>query len=82
MKKRLSMAAFVDMRPMSPCKDCTERKLGCHSICEKYKSFVEKNREMAAKEKADKNIFYLTPFAMKQEKRRHKNGEKQVWPIK
>ncbi len=26
---------------MSPCKDCTERKIGCHSKCELYKQFRE-----------------------------------------
>lgn len=24
-----------------PCKDCTDRTLGCHSICDKYISFKE-----------------------------------------
>lgn len=25
----------------NPCKDCKDRKVGCHSKCEKYKSFRE-----------------------------------------
>lgn len=25
----------------APCKDCSERHIGCHSECEKYKSFRE-----------------------------------------
>lgn len=24
-----------------PCKNCVDRKLGCHSICEDYKDFKE-----------------------------------------
>lgn len=26
---------------MSPCKDCGDREIGCHSKCEKYKAFKE-----------------------------------------
>lgn len=31
-------------RPDSPCKDCKERRTGCHPECEKYKVFAEENR--------------------------------------
>ena len=30
---------------LSPCKDCGDRYLGCHSDCERYKSYKEENRE-------------------------------------
>lgn len=30
------------------CKDCNERKVGCHSNCEKYKEFYKKNEEKKA----------------------------------
>lgn len=36
-----------------PCRDCTERKVGCHSTCEKYLAFRKrvddwhKKRELA-----------------------------------
>ena len=26
----------------SPCKDCLERKIGCHSECEKYNEYTER----------------------------------------
>lgn len=29
----------------SPCKDCTERQLGCHSSCAAYKDFTEKKKK-------------------------------------
>ena len=35
----------------NPCYECTERKLGCHSKCEKYKIFRIKIEEMRNKEK-------------------------------
>lgn len=29
----------------SPCKDCPDRKSGCHTVCEKYKEFKEQTHE-------------------------------------
>lgn len=29
----------------APCKDCVDRKLRCHSSCEKYKAFQERNQK-------------------------------------
>lgn len=36
-------------RPLAPCKDCKERHEGCHSTCEAYKEFNEKNIEFNKK---------------------------------
>lgn len=32
-------------RKINPCKDCTERKQGCHSQCEKYKEWKTAHEE-------------------------------------
>ena len=29
------------------CMDCTKRYIGCHSTCEEYKQFVEKNKAVS-----------------------------------
>lgn len=29
------------------CKNCTKRYIGCHSACEDYKEFVEKNKAVS-----------------------------------
>lgn len=29
----------------SPCKDCPDRVLGCHSVCEKYLAFHKERTE-------------------------------------
>ena len=29
-----------------PCKDCEERRIGCHSECEKYKDCSNKSHEI------------------------------------
>ena len=31
---------------VSTCKDCEERRIGCHGECEKYKAAQEENRKM------------------------------------
>ena len=28
----------------APCKDCTERHSGCHSLCDRYKEFTDRNK--------------------------------------
>lgn len=45
---------------IAPCKDCSERILGCHATCEKYKEFQqwnEKRRETIAANKRNEYIF-------------------------
>lgn len=36
------------------CKDCKNRKVGCHSECEVYKSFVEENRILKENKEKEK----------------------------
>lgn len=31
-----------------PCKGCTDRKIGCHSWCDKYKAFAVEQRSKNA----------------------------------
>lgn len=33
----------------SPCKDCPDRQMGCHSNCEKYLSYDKYRQEIRAK---------------------------------
>lgn len=35
--------------PDAPCKDCTERKVGCHSECEKYGAYKKGIIETSSK---------------------------------
>lgn len=32
---------IVSATVMSPCKDCTDRCIGCHSTCERYKEYKD-----------------------------------------
>lgn len=35
----------VSKKAEAPCKDCQDRKPGCHSKCEKYASYKEKRKK-------------------------------------
>lgn len=68
------------MKLMSPCLDCDDREENgiCHSYCEKYISFSDKNtaqREMIRKKKAEQSRYYLdsTEFR-KSQKRKVENA--------
>lgn len=39
---------------VAPCKDCTERHVGCHSTCQDYKDFVKWNEEQKEIRKQEK----------------------------
>lgn len=38
----------------APCKDCTERHIGCHSECEKYARFCAENEKRKELQRRDK----------------------------
>lgn len=38
-------------RPSSPCKDCPDRHMGCHSECEGYKNYEKENEEYKAQKR-------------------------------
>ena len=37
------------MRPKSPCFECPDRVVGCHSLCDKYKEYQQANSEYVRK---------------------------------
>ena len=37
------------MKAKVPCKDCVNRKVGCHVVCEQYKQFEKENAEVRKK---------------------------------
>lgn len=55
-------------RPVAPCKDCKERKEGCHSECEGYKAFEQANKEykLHFNDGMDEFDRYKTSFRKKQ----------------
>lgn len=39
-----------------PCRNCKDRKVGCHSTCERYKEFTEINEKRKEEIRQDKEI--------------------------
>lgn len=44
---------------LSPCKDCSDRKQGCHAKCEKYKTFRKIHDEELVKQCERRRIDWL-----------------------
>lgn len=52
-------------RTPSPCKDCPDRSIGCHSSCEKYLKYVEihdKERAEIHHKKRLENLGFGAPY--------------------
>ena len=60
---------------LSPCKDCTDRTIGCHSSCETYKGFKEKSEAQRQEryERNDKEQAFSDHMQLS--KRRMKDGK-------
>ena len=46
------------MSCIKSCKDCTERYVGCHSYCEKYKAEKARYDECKLREREQRDISY------------------------
>ena len=46
---------------ISPCKDCKDRRLGCHSRCEKYLAFAKECEDVRNKKAKHKTIYDISP---------------------
>lgn len=61
------------MKVQSPCKDCSDRELGCHSTCKKYMKFQEDNQaEAKAKKDFLKEHYEHIGFMAEQKRKREK----------
>lgn len=47
------------MKVNYPCKDCTDRCIGCHSECDKYKDATNKNKELSEIIRKQKHLLDL-----------------------
>ena len=34
------------VKPLAPCMDCSDRHIGCHGICDRYKAYTEAYEEL------------------------------------
>ena len=68
----------------SVCRDCAERRIGCHSACEKYANECSENRKRNEALAAEHSAFYVSSIelvknranylAQKHNKRRREQG--------
>lgn len=58
----------------SPCKDCKDRTLGCHSKCEKYIAFDKENQKRRAERLERRNA--ADPSPNKKARSRHYEVQK------
>lgn len=56
---------------VSPCKDCTNRHIGCHSECDIYNAFASGRKSGQAQKQADQRIDDLISDTQKRLKRRY-----------
>ena len=48
----------VARKPQSPCRDCSDRQVGCHSDCEKYILWKTDHDKVSEAIRADKRRVY------------------------
>ena len=61
--------------PQSPCKDCEDRHINCHSKCEKYLLF--KSERIQTKEKI-KNAYKLQSMLEEYERKKANKNRKRI----
>lgn len=64
------------MSSISVCKDCPDRRVGCHSICEKYIAEADHNRKEREESRRKKEMYSAQlerkiDGMMRMQKRRH-----------
>ena len=64
------------MSSISVCKDCPDRRVGCHSICEKYIAEDKRNQKEREEARKQKEIYSAQldrkiDGMMRMQKRRH-----------
>lgn len=55
-------------RDKTPCGNCNERKLGCHSNCDRYKNYVECRKNLKDKIHAYNSVVACIKESIKRSK--------------
>ena len=59
-----------------PCKDCTDRVVGCHSSCEKYREAQEIFKGIREAKARENDIDdYTVSFILREKKRKRQRGK-------
>jgi hypothetical protein len=46
MSRQLTAKDYAAKTCVAPCKDCPDRAVGCHAVCDKYKQYHEQYRKV------------------------------------
>ena len=60
----------------APCKDCTDRILGCHSLCNKYKEFKERVDSTNTMIRDSKKIYKMHSDYVLEQKEKYRRSKK------
>ena len=69
---------IVSATVMSPCKDCTDRCIGCHTTCgdyAEYKQTLEQNRAKMSAQKEENNFCYDVKRAVVKRHNKRRGGD-------
>lgn len=47
----------------NPCYKCEKRQIGCHIVCNRYKTFAKERQAINAKIKAEKEYMFIGTMA-------------------
>lgn len=66
----------------SPCKDCVDREIGCHSVCEKYIQYLkekdEYNKKVSNARKKENDILSFRIDSIRQYNKTGTNNRKSI----
>lgn len=57
---------------IAPCKECGEREVGCHAICERYKEWTDTNEAEKEELRRKKREYHAVATYMKEARERAK----------
>lgn len=75
------MMNSISLNIVSPCKDCQNRELHCHSTCEEYKHYkaaIEESREEKRTEREANSFIYETKNEIRKRYNRRRSCDKKV----
>ena len=77
MPEMIKMISQISLSILSPCKDCTDRQLHCHSTCDRYKVYkAEIEQRRAAKKAEADEINFAAQVKQEVQKRYYKDKKK------
>ena len=62
------------MKDKPPCMGCSDRQIGCHASCEKYKAWKQYSDEYNETERQQKQSEYMLRAVKQEIARRRKKG--------